>query len=178
MRIWHELRCNILLFDYRGYGKSEGSPGEQNCYEDAEAVYAWLQANSADTPLIFHGRSLGGGVASYLASRHPAAGLILESTFTSIPAMASHQFPLVPSFICTTRFDTLERIQTIDMPVLILHSPDDEIIPYYMGKQLYGDGGPGRLFTELRGGHNEGFLQSDNYIPALESFINQTCPRP
>ena len=113
---WHELGYNIIAFDYQGFGASQGSPSEENCYADVRAVYQWLRDNDKlQGRIIIHGRSLGGGVATLLASEIDYSGLILESTFTSIGDMASTVFPFLPtSILCLTDFNNLERVKKLD----------------------------------------------------------------
>lgn len=134
-----KLGCSVLIVDYRGYGKSEGSPNEQGVYRDAEAAYAWLTTEKGVDParLVVWGNSLGGGVATELASRQPAAALILSSTFTSIPDMAGRSFPFIPSALIRTQLNNLSKIAELTLPLLIIHSRNDTMIPFVMAEQLH-----------------------------------------
>ena len=179
IRIWHELGINILLFDYRGFGKSSGSPSEEGCYEDAKACFKWLEKNNKLTkPLIIHGRSLGGGVASWAANNVECDALILESTFTSVPDMGAHYYPFLPiGLISSIHFPTAERLKTFKKPLLIIHGEKDEIIPYFMGKKIADQ--TKAEFLDLTGRHNSGFEVSPNYIPTLQNFVNKlSLPKP
>ena len=140
--------------------------------KNADAVYNWLiQKGISQDSIIAHGRSLGGASAAYIATTKKLKGLILESTFTSIPDMASYRFPWLPtSILCTTKLDTGERVKSYQGKTLVLHSPDDQVIPFQMGKEL-----AETTSTELvllKGGHNDVFLQRQRYKLALEKFLN------
>ncbi|MCM8535261.1 MAG: alpha/beta hydrolase [Lentisphaeraceae bacterium] len=172
VQLWNELGYNIMLYDYSGFGKSGGTASELNIYKNADAVYNWLiQKGISQDSIIAHGRSLGGASAAYIATTKKLKGLILESTFTSIPDMASYRFPWLPtSILCTTKLDTGERVKSYQGKTLVLHSPDDQVIPFQMGKEL-----AETTSTELvllKGGHNDVFLQRQRYKLALEKFLN------
>jgi fermentation-respiration switch protein FrsA (DUF1100 family) len=174
LEIFHTLGLSTFIIDYRGYGQSEGRPSEQGTYLDAEAAWRYLVEQRQVPPerMIIFGRSLGGAVAAWLAQAHPPRALILESTFTSLPDMAATYLPFLP-VRSLARFDynTLARLPDIHCPVLVVHSPDDEVVPYSHGRQLFEAASEPKEFLELRGGHNEGFLISDNYQAGLEAFI-------
>ncbi len=172
VKIWHRLGFNIMLFDYRGFGLSEGEPSEKGCYQDVQACYNWLNDNQKKNgPFIIHGRSLGGGVASWAATQFSCDGLILESTFTSIPDMGRHKFPILPiGMISTMDFSSLSRIDQLKCPLLVLHGPDDEVIPYFMGERLAEAGGVD--LHKLDGGHNTGFNRTKAYPQILSEFIS------
>lgn len=165
----------VVLFDYRGYGRSTGKPSEQGTYRDAEAVYAWLVETKKVpvTRLVLHGESLGCGVAVELARARPAAGLILESGFTSTVDMGKRIFPWLPvKWIVSYEYDNLKKLPEVRCPTLVMHSPQDEMIPFEMGKRLYAAAPGAKAFVELRGDHNQGFLLSgDEYVRALKEFL-------
>jgi len=173
------LDVNVFLFDYRGYGRSRGRPTEPGLYRDARAAYEFVRAQYADTndpPIVVHGQSLGGAVAAQLAADKPVRGLILESTFTSVPAMARELYPLLPArLLCATRFDTLAKIRRLTGPKLLAHSTQDEMIPYAQGRQLFDAAPPPKRFCALSGGHNEaGWATSAEYRQALADFLRET----
>ncbi|MDZ7790842.1 MAG: alpha/beta hydrolase [Xanthomonadales bacterium] len=177
LEIFHELRVNVLIIDYRGYGRSSGSPSEAGLYRDAWAAWAWLtetQGVEAGEIILF-GRSLGGAVASELATRVKAAGLIVESVFTSVPDIGAELYWWLPvRWLSRLDFDTAEYIQQTDLPVLVVHSSDDEIIPFAHGRRLHGIAGERSTLLEIRGGHNTGFLDSrERYREGLEKFIGR-----
>ncbi len=176
IKIFNALDVNVLIFDYRGYGMSKGSPSEEGLYLDAEAVYNYL-VNSKKIPaheIIAYGESLGGAVIIDLASRHKLGGVIIEGGFTSIRDMAKKYFPFVPSFVYKTRFDSYAKIRKIKAPALHFHSINDEIVPFRLGKKLF-DNAPGpKEFVELQGGHNDAFLISrDVFIENIDSFVGK-----
>lgn len=176
LQLLRRAGASVLLFDYRGYGRSTGKPSEQGTYEDGEAAYRFLLSTGvAPGRIVLYGESLGNGIAIELAARHPGGygGLVVDSAFTSIKAMAKRVFPHLPaSWLVRYRYDNLAKIGKVDRPALFLHSPDDEIVPYAMGRALFeADPGP-KTFADLAGSHNEGFLQAARpYLKALHAFL-------
>lgn len=170
-----DLGANVMLFDYRGYGNSTGKPSEEGVYADAEAVYRWLretkQAAAAD--IVIFGRSLGGAVGIELATRVPCAGVIVESSFTSMVDMGKKMFPFVPvGGLLHYKFESLDKIGKLSCPVLVAHSPDDDLIPYEMGRRLFEAAHEPKQFVKLEGGHNElQYFNSQTYIDAVSGII-------
>jgi len=173
--IFHELGLDTFIIDYRGYGQSEGKPGEEGTYRDAEAAWEHLVTERGEDParIIVFGRSLGGGVAAWLATRHKVAALVVESSFTSAVDMAAHLYPFMPvRLISRLKYPVADYVARAECPVLIVHSRDDEIIPFAMGKALYEAAPAPKAFIELAGDHNNGFLLSrDRYREKLGKFI-------
>jgi fermentation-respiration switch protein FrsA (DUF1100 family) len=174
-RLFLDLGCNVLLFDYRGYGLSDGQASEANAYADARASWDWLVGEKKARPgeIVIFGRSLGGAVAVELAGRVKCRGLILESTFTSVADMAGRLYPLLPvRFLVRTRFDSASRIGSLTCPILMAHSPTDEVVPYELGRKLFEAAGSRARFFDLEGGHNElKSLNNELYRKALRDFI-------
>ena len=175
VRILHRLGLAVFIFDYRGYGKSAGSPSERGLYADAAAAYRTLTGPLRVPPesILLHGESLGSAVAIELATRVPAAGVIAESAFTSVVEMGRRIFPFLPvRLLVRQKYDTLAKMRAVKAPLLVMHSPQDDIVPYDMGVALY-EAAPGpKVFAKLRGSHNEGFLESgDDYPKAIAGFI-------
>ena len=175
VKIFHDLGLNVLIFDYRGYGQSEGKPTEAGLYRDARAAWNYLTqtrgVNSKD--IVLFGRSLGGAVAANLASEVDAGAIILESTFSSARDMAQELFPLL-SYMIPLRFhfNTAKFVQKVNCPVLVIHSPDDEIIPYSLGRKVYDAANQPRLMLDINGDHNGGFLRSQpHYGRGLKQFL-------
>ncbi len=177
LRIFHDLGLAVLIFDYRGFGQSEGSTTEQGSYQDAQAMWNYLTEQRSILPgnILLFGRSLGAAVAAHLASRHRPGGLILESAFTSVPDMAAELYPLIPArWLSRFRYDTRAYVRSYSGPVLVIHSRNDEIIPFHHGQQLYAAANQPKHFLEIRGDHNGGFLSSGaHYRQGLERFIEQ-----
>ena len=172
---FHRLRLDVFAFDYRGYGKSEGAPNETGTYRDVEAAWQYLTEQKripADRIVVF-GRSLGGAVAIWLAAHHQPGGLIVESSFTSIPDIAAKHYPFLPvRWLSRFRYDSKSRIRQVTAPVLIIHSPDDDLVPFSHGQALFAAANEPKEFLHLSGSHNEGFLiNSDSYDKALTEFI-------
>ena len=175
MQLHHSLGLSSLHIDYRGYGQSEGKPSEQGTYRDAEAAWRYL-TETRKIPagqIIIHGRSLGGGVAAWLAAKHAPRGLILESTFTSVPDLGAELYPFLPvRLVARIHYDTRKRLADIKCPVLIVHSPQDEIIPYRHGRRLFEAAREPKTFLEIQGGHNEGWAQSgQQYKQGIDAFV-------
>lgn len=173
--IFHRLGFNVLIIDYRGYGQSEGQPSEAGLYQDAAAAWRYLTETRgvASKDVVIFGRSLGGGVAAQLASQVDAGALILESTLSSARDFAKTAFPWL-SHVLYVRydFDSVARVQQINYPVLVLHSPDDEIMPFQLGEKVYAAAREPKQFVALRGDHNSGFLMSQpEYEEALGAFF-------
>ncbi|WP_031387525.1 alpha/beta hydrolase [Desulfonatronum thiodismutans] len=179
IRIFRDLGLSVLIFDYRGFGRSEGRPSESGTYLDAQAAWAFLVEEKGVEPerIIVFGRSLGGAVAGHLAAHagqeKPPGALILESTFTSLPDMAARLYPFLPvRWLAKYSYNTLGRLGDVHAPVLVVHSPEDEIIPYAHGQALYAAAPEPKMFLEISGGHNSGFLSSGaGYVEGLRSFL-------
>jgi pimeloyl-ACP methyl ester carboxylesterase len=176
----HDLGYNVLLVDYRGFGKSSGGqPSEAKVFEDAEATWRYLleQGHIAPHRLFIYGHSLGGAIAIDLAAHHPeAAGLIVESTFTSMLEMGERNYGYLPvTLLLNQRFESLSKIDKIKMPLLIIHGTWDNLVPVEMAQRLYA-AAPGPKFMTLieGGGHNNsGSVGWVEYRNALSAFIDK-----
>lgn len=175
IEVFHRLGLNVFIFDYRGYGQSEGRPGEAGLYRDAGAAWRYLTEVKGFDPghIVIFGRSLGGAVAAELAARVPAAGLILESTLSSARDFARAVFRILSRLVVIRYdFNTLGHIRNVHYPVLVLHSPDDEIMPYHLGRKVYEAANNPRQFFRMRGDHNSGFFQSQpEYEQAMADWL-------
>ena len=172
----HGLGMNTLLFDYRGYGRSTGTPSEQGTYVDGQAAWDWLLAQGIPPEgIVLMGRSLGGAVAARLAADNAPAGLILESTFTSVPDMGARRYPYLPvRLLSRYNYDTLSLLPQLHCPVLIVHSPIDDIVPFALGRTLFDRSPEPKQFLELTGDHNTGFmLTGEPYVQGLDAFFTQ-----
>lgn len=180
LRQLHGLGFSVLIFDYRGYGHSGGRPSEEGTYKDAEAAWHYLTVTQGIQPrrIVVFGRSLGGAVAARLATRHPPGAVVIESTFTSVPDIAGDLYPWLPvKWLSRYRYDVKSSVSATSVPILVIHSRDDEIIPFKHGQQLYAHANPPRQFLEIRGGHNDGFLTSGKlYINGLDTFLKTQFP--
>jgi fermentation-respiration switch protein FrsA (DUF1100 family) len=182
IRIFNRLRLDVLIVDYRGYGQSTGKPSEPGTYRDAQAAWDYLVSVRRVAPgaIVVFGRSLGGAVGAWLASPRgggvrPAA-LIVESSFTSGADMARRLYPVFPARLLTRlRYPVIEHVALANCPLLIVHSRDDEIIPFAMGRALF-EAAPGpKHFLELRGDHNAGFwISREDYAAGLAAFLEGT----
>lgn len=175
IRIYHQLGLNFFIFDYRGYGQSTGNTSEAGTYLDAAAAWDYLigEQNMDAKQIIIAGRSLGGGIASELANNVTPAMLILESTFTSMPDASKKHYPFMPiSIILKHRYETLNKLKNISCPIVIVHSRNDEVIPFSHAEINFERANQPKKFIELRGGHGNGFLLSKrDYVAGLQDAL-------
>jgi fermentation-respiration switch protein FrsA (DUF1100 family) len=181
IRIFHALGLAVFIFDYRGYGRSQGKPSEEGTRRDTLAAWRHLTKARQIPPerVVLHGQSLGAALAAWLAARQRPGALILESAFTSVPELAAELYPWLPARrLARFRYDTRAALATVRSPVLVIHSPQDEIIPYAHGQRLYETAGEPKAFLRLRGDHNTGFLLSGReYVEGLDAFLREHLGR-
>jgi fermentation-respiration switch protein FrsA (DUF1100 family) len=174
-RLHDRFRLAVLGFDYRGYGRSDGSPSEAGILSDARAARAWLARRAAvpESQIVVMGRSLGGAVAVDLAAKDGARGLILESTFTSMPEVGHAMTPWLPlRSLMKTQLNSLAKIGSYHGPLLQSHGTGDRLIPFAMGQQLFDAANEPKRFVPIQGGdHND--PQSDEYYLALGEFLER-----
>lgn len=181
VEFWLELNCQIMMYDYRGFGHSEGKPSETGLYADAEAAWNWLVEVKHIEPaaIVIHGRSLGAAVALHravsLSAEDAAAAVILESAFLSVPTLASEFYPFFPvRLLSRYAFDNEQRIASVAIPKLIIHGARDELIPFRHGVTLYETAQAPRQFLRIEGDHNTGFLaDQDTYRRGIKAFLTQ-----
>ena len=174
--MYHQLGLAVFIIDYRGYGRSQGRPSEPGTYLDAEAAWNYLTKDKAvpENRIILYGESLGGAVATWLATQHKPGALILESSFTSVMDMGRHYYPYLPiRWISRIKYPTLDRIKEVHVPLLIIHSLTDDIVPYAQGKKLFESAHEPKSFLEITGDHNNGFMESNGrYLDGIDQFIS------
>ncbi len=174
----HQRGISVFIFDYRGYGKSTGSPSEAGLYQDALAAYDFLMTYKAVHPqhLIIFGRSLGAAVACEVSRLRSAAGLILEGAFPSIQSMADHHYLGLPArwFVDAT-FNLREKLVQISMPLLIIHGEKDTIVPVQFGRQVFEAAREPKSWYHVRGaGHNDvPIVGGKDYFQTLRTFIQK-----
>jgi len=177
VKLIYDLGFSVLIFDYRGYGISEGTPTEKGTYLDAEAALKYLLEDKGvpEDRIISWGRSLGGPVAAYLAKDRKFYASILESTFTSIHDLAKSRFKIFPSRVISKySYSTIDYVKEIDSPILIVHSPDDEVIPYWMGEKIFSGSNEPNQFLKLNGDHNNTYFDSlEKYKEGLVLFFQK-----
>ena len=177
LSMFNQLGYNTLIFDYRGYGRSSGSPSESGTYLDAMAAWNYLIETKklAPTSIGLFGESLGGAIATWLAVREKPGILVLASTFTSIPDLAGEIYPFLPiRLIARFNYNTMEGIQSVTCPVLVAHSPQDEIVPFEHGQNLFQALPTKKQFMTLQGGHNQGLIFSQPaWVNTLEQFLEE-----
>ena len=178
----HELHSrlglSIFIFDYRGYGKSEGRPSEQGTYIDGEAALAYVASRgdvAGQRPVLF-GRSMGCAIATEMATRQDVESLILESPLTSIQAMARRVYPFLPGIglLARTRYDTLAKIKDVSAPVMVLHGDRDDTAPFDMGQEVFDAASAPKRFYAIEGAsHNDTYVVGgDSYFEALAGFLS------
>ncbi len=179
---FHRLGFSVLILDYRGYGRSEGRPSEAGLARDARAGWRWLreEAGSAPEEIVLFGRSLGAAVAAELAEAREAEGerpaaVILESPFRSVPELAQRVYPFLPArWLARFSHDTESHVRGVTAPLLVIHSRDDEIIPFAEGEAVYSAAREPKRLLEIRGGHNTGFLDSEpDYSEGIDAFLSE-----
>ena len=173
----HErLQVSLLIFDYRGYGRSEGRPSEEGTYRDAEAALAYLRGRPDvdGRRIIYYGESLGAAVVLDLATREAPAGLILEAPFTSIRDMARTHYPFLPVWnLLRTKYDSLGKIGRVQAPLLLLHGDRDKIVPMSQGRRLFEAANPPKEFVMIPGaGHNDAWaVGRETILQAWARFL-------
>jgi fermentation-respiration switch protein FrsA (DUF1100 family) len=175
-----KLRITVFAFDYRGYGRSEGSPQEAGILADGDAAQRWLAQRTGKRPdeIVLMGRSLGGAVAVHLAVENGARGLVLQNTFTSMPDAAARLYPWAPvRLLMKNRYDSLSKIGRFRGPVLSSHGTTDELVPYELGRKLF-EAAPGErkeFFTIEGANHNS--PEPREYYLALDQWLDE-LPHP
>jgi fermentation-respiration switch protein FrsA (DUF1100 family) len=183
IKLLHDkVGINVFIFDYRGYGRSQGTASEEGTYKDAAAALRYLLSRKDvdSKKLIFFGRSLGAAVAAELALQYPCRGLILETPFASIAKMARAAFPLLPiTSLLRTRYDTEDKVRRIKTPLLVIHGDQDDIVPYSHGKEVFAAAPEPKEFYTIRGArHNDTYIVGgDAYFSVLKNFIERATPR-
>ena len=175
IELFHRLGLSTFIFDYRGYGKSKGKITEKGTYMDVEGAWDYIVDELGVKPenIIIFGRSIGGSIASWLAQKKNPKALIVESSFTSITDLGSELYPVFPvRLISKFKYNTKEYIKNIKCPVLIIHSKEDEMIPFHHGQTLFESAKDPKEFLQIHGSHNEGFIFSQEiYAKGLREFI-------
>ena len=170
-----KLGINQFIFDYRGYGRSEGTPSEEGTYQDARSVLAYLHSRPdvAAGKIVYFGRSLGAAVAVELATSYPPLGLVLVAAFTSVEDMAQLMFPYLPvRFMVKGHYDSLRRIRQVRSPLLVMHGNLDTTVPLSQGEKLFRAANAPKRFHLLTGvGHNDTYRAGQGYWETLDEFL-------
>lgn len=173
-KAFHDMGASVLVYDYRGYGKSEGSPSEDGTYRDAEAAFDWLLAEGyAPDQITVYGHSLGGAVSIALATRRPVKKLIVENTFTSLADIGAHAYPFLPvRLLSRIDYDSIGRAPGITARTLVIHSSQDKLIAIAMGRRLHDALGGEKQFMETGGGHADGgFVLDPADLARVTAFV-------
>lgn len=180
IRIFHQLGLDVLIFDYRGYGLSDGRPSEAGTYLDVEAAWSYLvdeRGYDPDTVILF-GRSMGAAIAAHLAGRVQPGALILESAFTSAPDLAARYYWYLPvRLLSRFSYATVDYVGAVRAPTLVVHSPGDEIVPVEHGRRIFERANEPKTFLEIIGDHNTGFFMSGaRYSNGVRQFVDTAIP--
>lgn len=179
---FQRLGLSVLIVDYRGYGRSEGRPSEAGTALDARAAWHWLrdEAEQEADEIVLFGRSLGAAVAAELAAsldeqQIPPAAVILESPFRSVPNLAQQLYPFLPArWLARIDYPVESYVTRISAPLLVIHSRDDDIIPFAQGEAVYQSAQEPKQLLEIKGSHNTGFLDSEPaYSAGIEAFLRE-----
>jgi uncharacterized protein len=169
---------DVFLFDYRGYGRSEGSPTEQGLYRDAVAAVEVMQKR-ARGPIVVYGESLGGPYAAYAAEKLGACAAVMDSTFPSIRAVTrTVYYPIPMHWLLRPGLRTADHLNDAGKPVLVMHSRTDEVLSFDLGRQLYEALEVPKIFYESASGYHAGISWSDGdrYLDAVAAFVEEYCP--
>lgn len=165
VKFFQELGNNVFIFDYRGYGRSKGAPSEKGLYNDAQGAYNYLLSRKiAPGQIIGYGESIGGAVIIDLASKNTLGGLIIDSSISNTKDMVKIIYPFLPYWVLSSRWDSVNKIKSITIPKLIIHSINDEIVPYRLGRKLFESAAEPKEFLQIRGGHNSCFFESTQIL--------------
>lgn len=175
IEMFHKIGVNVFIFDYRGYGHSQGRPTEKGMYEDARAAYDYLltRTDIDKNKIIGYGTSLGGSVAIDLAVQRQLQSVIIDSSFTSGADMARRIYPMIPTFFMSVKLDSAAKIHSINIPKLFIHSTEDEVVPFKLGQKLFDMAPPPKEFMTVRGGHNEPHWEQKGYKEDIERFLRK-----
>ena len=180
MLLYQHVGANVFIFDYRGYGRSEGKPSEKGMYSDGEGVLEYLRSREDidHDRLVLFGRSLGGCIVAELAMAHRVKAVILESSFTSVDAMARYNRPAIAFFIPSrllikSRFDSIKKMPLIHSPVMVVHGDKDVTVPIHMGRELFNAANEPKRFYEIKGATHDDthIVGGEAYFKALRDFI-------
>ena len=178
LRELYHLGLSVFLFDYRGYGRSQGRPSEEGLYQDALGAYAHVTGTRRVRPerIVLFGRSLGAAVAGEVASKRPVAGLILESSFPSVEALARfHYFGLPVHWLIGARFNLADKLKHVSVPILVIHGDQDEIVPIHLGRQVFEAAKDPKAFYVVPGAdHNNLYLVGGRaYFQRLKRIVEE-----
>lgn len=182
IRQFRNLGLSVLIIDYRGYGQSEGRTTETGIYRDADAAWHYLTEIRGVRPedVVIFGRSVGASVAARLATQQRPLALIVESSFTSVPDIAQEIYPWLPArWLSRLSHATRDYVRDVRCPVLVVHSRDDEIVPFHHGEAIFAAAPEPRSMLVLRGSHNDAYLRDEQaYLDGLREFLTRFSAPP
>jgi uncharacterized protein len=182
LRLMQDLGLSVLIFDYPGYGQSGGSPKQKSMMASGQAARDWLEARpeNSGVPILIWGRSLGGAVAALLAGIRQPSLLIIESSFPDMASVAGRLYPYLPvRLLLADRWLAADSVRHVDCPKLIVHSQEDELIPYILGEQLFAAAADPKILLPIHGNHEGGWFDSgETYTAEVVTFLNDNLDPP
>lgn len=172
-----EMGCSVLLFDYRGYGQSQGKPSEAGFYLDGESVWGWVEEKAEEEGItaVILGKSLGSAVAIHVATQTPPSSLILDSAFTSMREIALAGTPWLPDAMVPELYESLTIVPKLTCPTLVLHGRNDTLVPLAHGQALYDTMTCPKTLTIIDGADHNNLSNSSEYYAAIQAFLNKTA---
>ena len=169
-----ELGYSVLVMDYRGYGKSSGKRTKQTLFNDAQLWYDWLNQKYTEDDIIIYGRSIGTGIASWLASQKKPRQLLLETPYYTLAAMAKRYYPMYPAkYALRFNFESFKYLQNVKAPVVIFHGTEDSVVPYEQGLRLYESiNSTSKQFFTIEGGEHKNLIEFEDFREALGRVLN------
>lgn len=172
-----EMGCSMLLFDYRGYGRSQGKPSEAGLYLDGEAVWGWVEerAEEEGVTAVIMGKSLGSAIAIHAATQTPPAALILDSAFTSMREIAVSVTPWLPDTMLPELYESLNKVPKLTCPTLVVHGRNDTLVPLPHGEQLYQAMTCAKTISIIDGADHNNLTHFPEYHTTIQAFLNKTA---
>jgi hypothetical protein len=181
IEVFRDLGLNVFIYDYGGYGNSSGKPSEKRCYADVRVAWKYVTESRGEAPdrVVLFGRSLGAGPTLELAQAVTPGAVVIESAFISTTQMGKELLPFIPvGWFVRHRFDNAKKIGGITSPILVVHSPEDDIIPYRHGQHLFELASEPKAFLEIHGDHNAGWYESGTlYTEGIAKFLEPILPK-
>ena len=176
IRLFHDLGLDVFIIDYRGYGKSGGTPSERGLSQDGVAAYSYVVEKRGVKPqrLYLYGEDLGAAVAIDLATKTHVAGLMTEAASASVIGEIEQAWPLIPwQYLLRNQFDSVSKMHDVHVPVLLIHSSDDDVVSFNDSRRLFALAHEPRQLVEIHGAHNDAFVHSfDTYYDAISQFVH------
>lgn len=168
-----KLGYSVLVMDYRGYGKSTGKRTKQSLFDDAQLWYDWLKKEYEEEEIVIYGRSIGTGIASWLASQNNPSQLLLETPYYSLAEMAKRYYPMYPAkYALRFNFQSFKYLELVECPLVIFHGTEDFVVPYHQGKRLFEEASiPDKKFYTIEGGEHKNLIEFEDFREAMRQVL-------